>query len=153
MFSYRNSRTKKINRLRADLTGISAEKNKTRAAEAELARMTRMIPTGSDTPAFIEALYSAARDSGLKQHEVSTEADKTGGSARPGGSDSTSTVAKQRIKISASGSFRSFAEYVRRIQNMERFNRIVEFKLLPDADQIKGTFAIELYYLPVKNAN
>lgn len=153
MFSYRTNRTKKINRLRADLAGISADKSKTRAAEAELERMTRMIPTGSDTPAFIEALYKTAKESGLKQHEVSTEADKTGGSARPGGSDSTSTIAKQRIKVSASGNFRSFAEYLRRIQNMERFNRIVEFKLLPDADQLKGTFAIELYYLPVKNAN
>jgi hypothetical protein len=61
-----------------------------------------------------------------------------------------STIDKQRLKISASGSYRSFAEYVRRVQNAERFNRITSIKLVPDAAQLKGTLTVELYSLPVK---
>ena len=149
MLAYRSNRTTKIKRLKADLARISTEQDKAHAAEAEVARLTRLIPTEASTPAFIEALYRSAKESGLKQHEVSTEADKASGSARPGSSD-TSLIAKQRIRISASGSYRSFAEYVRRLQNSERFNRIIDFKLTPNATQLSGNLTVELYSLPVK---
>ena len=49
-------------------------------------------------------------------------------------------------------SYRSFAEYIRRVQNIGQYSRITEFKLVPDAGQLKGTFTVELYSLPVKNA-
>lgn len=149
MLFYRANRAKKVKLLRANLARISAEQNKTKAAEAEVARLTRLIPPEANSPAFIEALYRAASESGLKQHEVATEADKSTGTARPGASNTTS-IAKHRLKINASGSYRSFAEYVRKVQNFERFNRITDFKLAPDATQLKGTLTVELYSLPVK---
>lgn len=149
MLVYRSNRATKVKLLRADLARITAEQNKTRAAEAEVARLTLLIPAEANTPAFIEALYRSARESGLKQHEVSTESDKNSGAARPGGTD-TSTIAKHRLKVSAIGSYRDFAEYLRRLQNTERFNRITDFKLTPDTAQLKGTLTVELYSLPVK---
>ena len=149
MFAYRANRANKVKLLRSDLAKISAEQNKARAVEAEVLKITRLIPTETNSPAFIETLYRAAREAGLKQHEVSTEADKIPGSARPGGPETTS-IAKQRLKVTASGSYRNFAEYIRRVQNTERFNRIIDFKRTPDAAQLKGTLTIELYSLPVK---
>lgn len=149
MLAYRSNRARKVKLLRADLAKISVEQDKTRAAEAEITRITQLIPLEANSPAFIEALYRAARESGLKQHEVSTEADKNSGSARPGETETT-VIAKHRFKISASGSYRNFAEYVRRLQNTERFNRIIDFKLAPDVSQLKGTLTVELYSLPVK---
>lgn len=153
MLGYRINRTAKIKKLRADLARITAEKSKTSNVEAEAARLTKLIPAEVNTPEFIESLYRCARESGLSQHEVATEASKSSISARPRpGVTETTSLAKHRIKVSASGSYRSFAEYVRRVQNIDRFNRIVEFRLTPDAGQLKGTFVIELYSLPVKNA-
>jgi Tfp pilus assembly protein PilO len=149
MLVYRSNRAKKVKLLRSELASITAEQNKSRAAETEVTRLMSLIPAEANSPAFIESLYRAALESGLKQHEVSTEADKSSGTARPGGSDTT-TVVKQRFKVSAIGSYRSFAEYIRRVQNTERFNRIIDFKLNPDATQLKGTLTIELYSLPVK---
>lgn len=150
MSAYRSNRAKKVKQLRAELAGVAAEQNKARAAETEVTRLRSLIPAGTNSPAFIESLYRAALESGLKQHEVSTEADKSSGSARPGGSDTTAAVVKQRFKVSATGSYRSFAEYIRRVQNTERFNRIIDFKLNPEATQLKGTLTIELYSLPAK---
>lgn len=149
MLVYRTNRTRKIKLLRADIARVSAEQNKTKSAEAEVARLTHLIPAAANTPAFIEALYRSAREAGLTQHEVSTEGDKGSGSARPGGTD-TSSIVKQRLKISVSGNYRNFAEYVRRVQNNERFNRIIDLKLAPDKDQLKGTLTVELSSLPVK---
>src|SRR6185369_13046477 len=108
-------------RLRSDLARISAEQERARAAETEVAHLARLFPAEANSPAFIEALYRSARESGLKQHEVSTEAGSSSGTARPGGSD-TSSITKHRFKVSANGSYRNFAEYIRRLQNTERFN-------------------------------
>lgn len=149
MFVYRANRATKVKRLRADLAKITAEQDKSRAAEAEVTRLTRLIPADANIAAYIEALYRSARESGLKQYEVSTEADKASGTARPGGSES-GTIAKHRLKVAATGTYRNFAEFIRRVQNSERFNRIIEFKLVPDQAQLKGTLTVELYSLPVK---
>lgn len=148
---YRVNRYAKIKRLRAELIRITTEQNKAAAGEAELAVMVRSIPTETNSPAFIESLYRCAAESGLKQHEVATETAKSQGTARPGAAD-TSTLIKHRIKVSANGSYRQFAEYLRRVQNIERFKRITDFKLAPDAGQLKGTCVVELYSFPVKNA-
>jgi Tfp pilus assembly protein PilO len=150
MLAYRTNRAKKVKLMRADLARVSAEKDRLRTVEAEVARITRMIPTESGVSLFIESLYRAAKEAGLKQHEVSTETNKAGGSARPGGSNTTEAVIKQNLKVTVSGGYRNFAEYVRRVQNIERFNRITDFKLSPDTDQLKGTLTLELYSLPVK---
>ena len=151
MLVYRTNRASKIKRLRAELASNASEQARTRATEAEVDRLTRLIPAEANVPAFMEALYRSAQQSGLKQHEVVTEAAGKTLSARPGATD-TSNVAKQRLKINASGSFRNFAEYLRLVQNIGRFNRITEFKLTPDNGQLKGTIFLELYSLPAKHA-
>jgi Tfp pilus assembly protein PilO len=149
MLVYRSSRASGVKSLRSDLARIRAEQDKARAAETEVAHLTRLFPAEAGSPAIIEALYRYARESGLKQHEVSTEAGRSSGTARPGGSD-TSLITRHRFKVSAVGSYRNFAEYIRRIQNIERFNRITDFKLTPDDALLKGTLTVELYSLPVK---
>lgn len=149
MLAYRANRATKVKRLRADLAKISAEQDKSRAAEAEVTRLTQLIPADANIPAYIEALYRSARESGLKQYEVSTETAKASGTARPGDSES-GTIAKHRLKVAATGTYRNFAEFIRRVQNSDRFNRIIEFKLVPDQAQLKGTLTVELYSLPVK---
>jgi len=98
----------------------------------------------------MESLYRCAHESGLKQHEASTETSGQKASARPGTTD-LGSVAKHRIKVSATGNFRNFAEYLRRVQNIERFNRITDFKLAPDNGQLRGTITVELYSMPVNN--
>jgi len=146
---YRSHRATQIKRLRAELAGISAEQNRARAMESEAARLVRLFPADAGAPAFIEALYRNARESGLKQHEVATEAGGSSGTARPGGPDA-SRIARHRFKVSATGGYRNFAEYIRRLQNIERINRITDFRLTPDNASLKGTLTVELYSLAEK---
>lgn len=152
MLGYRANRVKEMKQLRAQLSRSAAERNTKHSVDAELVRLTQLIPTEANVPSFIETLYRYAKESGLKQHEVVTEATAKTASARPGAIE-TGTVEKHRLRVSANGSFRDFAEYIRRLQNIEHFNRITEFKLTPDNGQLKGTVTLELYSLPVKHAN
>lgn len=150
MLGYRTNRAAKVKSLRAELARTTSEQNRKRTEEAEIVRLTLLIPALTNTPAFMESLYRSARESGLKQHEAVTEIAASTAPARPGAAD-TGSVAKHRIKVSAIGNFRSFAEYLRRVQNIERFNRITSFKLVPDNGQLRGTITLELYSLPVNN--
>ncbi len=150
LVGYRSNRAAKVKRLRAEISRLTSEQNKSRFDENEIARLTRLIPTESDVPAFMESLYRFAHESGLKQHEAVTVTSSETASARPGKAV-TGSITKQRIKVTAAGSFRSFAEYLRRIQNIERFNHITDFKLTPINGQLQGTITVELYSLPVNN--
>lgn len=148
MLTYRANRAAKVKRLHADLARITAEQDKSRTAEAEVARLTRLIPSDANIPGFIEDLYRTAQESGLKKYEVATETGRTSGTARPGGSES-STIAKHHLKVTATGTYRNFAEFIRRVQNSERFNRITDFKLVPAQEQLRGALTVELYSLSV----
>jgi Tfp pilus assembly protein PilO len=150
MNAYRLNRGKKIKQLHADINKTSAEQGRKQAVEADIAKLMRQLPSEPGTTLFIESLYRIARESGLKQHEVSTDADKSSGTARPGGQEGANATTRQRLKISAVGTYRNFSEYIRRIQNFERFNRITDFKFVPDNAGIKCILNIELYSLPVK---
>jgi Tfp pilus assembly protein PilO len=149
MLAYRTNRSSKVKRLHADLAKISADQDKLRATEAEANRLTKLIPANAGIPAYIEALYLSARESGLKQCVVSTEVNKSSGSARPGSSEST-TITKHRLKVAADGTYRNFAEFVRKVQNSERLIRITDLKLIPNEAQLKGALTIELYSIPVQ---
>ncbi|HIJ80633.1 MAG TPA: type 4a pilus biogenesis protein PilO [Desulfuromonadales bacterium] len=152
MLAYRIDRTKKMKRLRAAIAQVEADRDRVRAVEAEVDRLSRLIPVEAGVPAFVEELYRCAKESGLRLHEVVTETDKEKKpvATRSGTAVEIEAVSTHRLKISAAGSFRQLSEYVRRVQNIERFNRITDFKMSPDGGQVKGAFTVELFSLPVK---
>lgn len=150
MLVYRNGRVKRISKMRTEVARVAAEKEKIRAGEAELARLSRLFPAEADSTGVVEALYRSAKASGLQQHEVTTDPDKQQGNARAGVSKQSAAVATYRIKVVLAGSFRQIAEYIRQVQNMERFTRITEFKLAPDANRVKGSLSLEIFSLAAK---
>lgn len=150
MVGYRANRAKKVKLLRSQIATVRNEQEKVRRGEAELAKLSKLFPSEVGTTVVVEELYRYARESGLKQHELATISEKKQASSRPGVVKTGSSLDATPIKISIIGSFRQIAEYIRLVQNMERFNRISEFKLTPDELGVKGTMTIELYSLAAK---
>lgn len=150
MLTYRINRAKKVKQLRIQIAEVYAQQEKLRKGEAELSRLSKLIPAEANVTATVESLYRFATLSALNHHEIATEANKQQATARPGRGQNEAAVSNDRIKVSIAGTFRQIAEYIRQVQNMERFNRITEIKLAPDAGQVKGTLTIEFFSLPVK---
>lgn len=151
MFIYRGNRAIKIKKLQAELAEIESEKMKSNAIQKELARISSSIPSDSAPFSYMEQLFQASTDAGLKLHEVTTEAAGSQTSARPGAAEAL-VVKRKRIRVQATGSYRSVAEYIRNIQNMKQLSRIIEMKLSADEGQTKGSLLIEFYSLPVPHA-
>lgn len=136
-------------RIRAEIAATQNEINRIKATEQEAIQLQKLFPTDADTSSFVEDLYSAAKLSGLTAHETSS--DTQGNRPLPRGSIG-SDLSRYRYKTRVEGTYRSIAEYIRRVQNLERFKRITEIKLAPAAKGISGDISLELYSLKGQNA-
>lgn len=147
---YRLKRSAADKRLQAEINGTINEQVKIKAASLEMANLRRLFPAEAQTASFIEALYAAAQESKLLSHEASSENSTSRPAAR--GAAHPDELSSFRFKITVEGSYRSIAEYIRRVQNIERFKRIADIKLLPGKQGITGNISLELFSLKGQNA-
>lgn len=147
---YRLKRTSADKRLQAEISSAQNEQIKIKSATLEMDRLRRLFPAEAGTAAFIEDLYTAAQQSKLTSHDASTENPVTRSESR--GGTSADELSRFRFKITVEGSYRSIAEYIRRIQNLERFKRITDVKLASGKHGVSGNISLELIALKGQNA-
>lgn len=147
---YRLKRGAANKRLQAEISTTQNELGKIRAATLEMDRLRRLFPAETGSAAFVEDLYIAAKQSKLISHDVSTENIASRHSARSG--SESGDLGRLRFKVSVEGGYRSIAEYVRRVQNIERFKRVIDIKLTPGKHGVSGNISLELYSLKGNNA-
>lgn len=143
---YLTKRNKADKRLKADIQALEQDQAKIKAGVYEVAQLRMQFRGEAGTAQFVESLYAAAKEAKLTAHEVSTEGGSAAKrSASRGGKTDGDDLQSERVKIHVEGAFRAIAEYVRLLQNTERFKRIKELKLAPGKQAITGDIVIELY--------
>jgi len=147
---YRLKRASSDKRLRAEIRSIQNEQEKIRAASLEMDRLQKMFPAEAGSASFVEDLYTAGQLSKLASHEASTDAFTPRQTTR--GAPQSGELNHFRFKISVDGSYRSIAEYIRRVQNIERFKRITDIKLTSGTHGVAGLITLELVALKGQNA-
>ena len=147
---YRLKRGSADKRLQAEISASRNEQAKIKAAALEMDRLRRLFPAEAHTASFFEDLYSAAQQSKLASHDASTENPASRPTAR--GSAQPEELGSFRFKVNVEGSYRSIAEYIRRVQNIERFKRITDIKLAPGKQGVTGSLTLELFSLKGQNA-
>jgi Tfp pilus assembly protein PilO len=113
-------------------------------------QLRRLFPSEARTASFIEDLYTAAKQSKLTSHDASTENISARSASRS--TSQPDELSSYRFKINIEGNYRSIAEYIRRVQNMERFKRIANIKLAPGKQGVTGNLSLELFSLKGQNA-
>jgi len=147
---YRLKRNAADQRLQSEISASTSELAKIKATALEMDRLRRLFPAEAHTETFIEDLYTAAQQSRLTSHEVSTENSVSRPAAR--GAAQPEELSSFRFKITVEGTYRSIAEYIRRIQNIDRFKRVTDIKLAPGKQAVAGTISLELFALKGQNA-
>jgi Tfp pilus assembly protein PilO len=140
-------------RLQAELRKIEADRARLVTVERELAQLRRSVPHDADVPAFIESLYLCAQETSARNHTVVT-VERGGGAA---GIERTNRapvkgkdgLERHHLLVSLQGSYRDLAEYIRLVQNMERFKKITAFQMKPADGILSATVELELYTLQV----
>lgn len=147
---YRFKRSSADKRLQAEISATKSELAKIKAVALEMDKLRRLFPAEAGTASFIEDIYTAAQQSELTSHDASTEITASRSTAR--GAVQPNELSSFRFKINVEGSYRSIAEYIRRVQNIERFKRITDIKLAPGKQGVTGSLSLELFSLKGQNA-
>jgi Tfp pilus assembly protein PilO len=147
---YRLKRNATDKRLQAEINTTKVELAKINTATIEMNRLHRLFPPEAHTTSFIEDLYTAAQQAKLTTHEVSSENTATRPSSRV--ASQADELSRFRFKVDVEGSFRSIAEYIRIVQNIERFKHVSAIQLAPGKKGVMGTISLELFSLKGQNA-
>jgi Tfp pilus assembly protein PilO len=146
---YRLKRNSADKRLQAEFNAAHSELAKINAAVLEMGRLRRLFPADAHTDTFIEDLFTAAKQTKLTSHDVSTENKASRSTVRGGAQPEELSVF--RFKVNVEGSYRSIAEYIRTVQNIDRFKRIPDIKLAPGKQGVAGNLSLELFSLKGQN--
>ena len=99
----------------------------------------------------MESLYNCAQRAGVTDHEVITSERRdqvqTRRSRKRQGQGGGEGLKVNRLQVSLRGDFRSVAEYLRGVQELERLQKIVRFDLAPDQTSLKMLLILDLYSL------
>jgi len=147
---YRLKRGSADKRLLAEISVSKNEIAKIKSVAQEMDKLRRMFPLEAHTALFVEDLYTAALQSKLATHEVSSESSAQRSPARK--TSQPEDLTSFNFKVTVEGSYRSIAEYIRRVQNIERFKRITDIRLSPGKLGVAGTISLELISLKGQNA-
>ncbi len=153
-FAYIQYREKSIRGMQNKLDSLKLEKAKLASPGPGLELLKKTFSPRLDVPSFAGDLYSCAKNSGVKNHEVSSLPVKgiAGAAQKKGGDRKILKVMTYQLKITFEGDFRSASEYIRQMQNIERFKRIIELEMKPDRDTIKTVITIEIVSFGDENA-
>jgi len=150
---YRMKRSSAQKRLQAEIFSTRNELDKITEAEREMVKLRTFFPLNANSASFVEDLYIAAQQSKLASHTASSEYTATTSRPSTRSTGSANDLNKYRFKINVEGNYRSIAEYIRRVQNIERFKHFTEIKLIPGKQGVTGTLTLELFSLKGQNAN
>ena len=153
-FVYLQYREKSIRSMENTLDSMKVEKARLATAEIGLEILKKTFPPRLDVPSFVGDLFFCAKSAGVKNHEVMSLSGKevAGTGQKKGGDSKTERVLTYQLKITFEGDFRSAAEYMRQMQNIGRFKRIIDLEMKSDKDTIKTIITIEIVSFGNENA-
>ena len=145
-FAYVRHKNKLTRAVETELNSRHREERDRAGAGAEMRSAEKKLSSHLSVPLVIEELYRCAKNAGVMKHEVTTLA---GGQApapvqKPGGEKRHEVARTSQLKITFEGNYRAAAEYVRLMQNINRFKRIVDLEMKSEKDTIKTTITLEI---------
>jgi hypothetical protein len=146
---YLYARAGQINSLNAEMSKVRAENLSVSREKVGPGNIEKMFPEKAGIALFVENLYDAARMSGMKKHGVSTVKMADVGAHRTVKKSATDGSGKvletYSLKISLEGNYRDTVEYIREVQNIGRYKRIVALAMKPADKLLKTDMTIEIY--------
>ncbi len=152
---YAGIRTSQISRLRQQANALEAKTVRMNADDTDVAALRIRFPEKADVSSFVEGLYTLAQTTGLENVEITTENDARVRTPKKHGTDkdAASLLVPYRVRISGEGKYRTLAQYLGRIHDIKRYNKVVAFDLKPGENTIKANIIVEILSFEVQNAS
>lgn len=151
---YFMERSRAIARIRVEVGNLQRQSLSQSPAFITPERLLRMFPGQPGISLFVDGLYQHAQKAGIRNLEVQTLAPKDKG-PRAGGRKEEKTKVLQAfpLRIMMDGTYRNIAEYMRLMQNDDRFIRILELELQPGKDLHRAIMTLEIFSIEGQDAS
>lgn len=150
-------RLRDIRAVQGRLDDLDRKTDQTLRSGAEIEMLRKRFPPRADVSSFVENLSVLAKRNGLQNLEIATlpaavGRARAGGQPRPKAAPEALLVAYP-VKLTFEGSYRAVAEYLRQVQGMERYKRIVSVEMKPFKQRIKTSLVIEITAFEASHAS
>ncbi|MEK6743457.1 MAG: type 4a pilus biogenesis protein PilO [Nitrospirota bacterium] len=122
---------------------------------AALAMLRKHFPEKADVSSFVESIYILGRRAGLENMDIVTQAVSKQKPVRKTSSPDAApafVLTAYPVKVTFEGDYRAVAQFVREIQKLERYKRIVQMEMKPLKSTVKTIMTIELMAYEVAHA-
>lgn len=116
-------------------------------AVAALATLRKHFPQKADISSFVENIYVLGQRAGLQNMEVVTQAVSKQKPARKTASPDAApafVLTPYPVKVTFEGNYRAAARFIRELQKLERYKRIVQMEMKPLKSSLRTIMTIEL---------
>lgn len=116
-------------------------------AVAALATLRKHFPRKADISSFVESIYVLGQSAGLQNMDVVTQAVPKQKPVRKTASSDAATafvLTPYPVKVIVEGDYRSVARFIREVQKLERYKRIVQMEMKPLKSSLKTIMTIEI---------
>jgi Tfp pilus assembly protein PilO len=123
------------------------------ATPEEIASLKRKFPARAEVSAYVERLYALADGLALENVEITTGADAARTAPRKGKNDSAAKrILPYPIKITFDGRYRAAAQFLKDMEGIDRYSRVLSLDMKPGKSTIKTSITIEIVTFEVGNA-
>ena len=131
------------------------QKEEFRETGVSLAMLRKHFPQKADISSFVEDLYVLGQRGGLENMEIVTLAVTKQKPVRKTASPDAVpafVLTAYPVKVTFEGNYRAVAQFVREIQRLERYKRIVHMEMKPVKSSLKTIMTIEIMAYEVAHA-
>jgi len=154
---YAGARYRGISAMQKRIAELEKKQKEAESPEtvATLAMLRKHFPEKADISSFVESVYTLGQQAGLENMDVVTHAVAKQKPARKTATVEASpalTLTAYPVKVTFEGNYRSVARFIREIQKLERYKRIVQIDMKPLKSSIRTIMTIELMAYEVAHA-
>ena len=106
----------------------------------------KKFPQKANTASFVETLYALANRSGLQNVEITTMVSNASTQQRKNasGKDPSKLLRPYQVRISGEGRYRTIAQYLGSVHDIERYSNTTSLEMKPDKHTIRTNIIFEI---------
>lgn len=148
---YSLARQGMTSRLNGELSEIHEKISRQQLVDVQIREQRLRLSGATDLASFVESLYACAQLVGVTDHEVTTsrrrEHSQVRRSRKSQRQDAGEILKVNRLQVVLHGDYRSLAEYLRKVGEIDRLKQVVRCDITPDKGSLKMLLLLDLYSL------
>jgi len=143
---YAGTRIMQIKKMQNDMAALGQNIPMQSSTASDISTLKKKFPGKADISSFVERLSVLAQKAGMKNVDIIARNDTQVKVMRKNASNANQTriLVTYPIRISFEGKYRVIAEFLKELQEIERYKKVTQIELKPGENSVKATILIDI---------